>query len=111
MRWRIVFPDFRPLTDHLQVTQLTLHRVRVNLTHVPSSVGFLDVSDMKKPYPVIAVGDRDSMVLRDHVTVNGQYGLGVHPQPSDLKVKLNYKKKCSSAHPFVSLMQCFPNLF
>jgi hypothetical protein len=77
------------LTDYLQVALLALHRVRVNLTHVPSPVGFSNFPDMKEPYTVIAVRHRYPMVFCYHVAMDGQYGLGVHSQPCDLKIKLD----------------------
>lgn len=89
---RIVFPPCHPLTNNLQVTLLTLHWVGVDLAHVPSPVSFSNFPDMKIPYSMIAVRHRYPMVLGDHVTMNSQYGLGVHSQPSNLKVKLNYDK-------------------
>lgn len=79
------FSNFE-LTDHLQVTLLALHRVSVDLAHIPSSVGFSNFPDMEKPYPMVGVGYRDSMILRDHMTVDGQDSLGVHSEPSDLYI-------------------------
>lgn len=88
----IVFPPFILLTNHLQVTLLTLHWVSVDLAHVPSPVSFSNFPDMKIPNSMVTVRYRDPMVLRDHVTMNSQYSLSVHSQPSNLKVKLNYDK-------------------
>jgi len=65
------FLYFYLLTDHLQETLLTLHRVCIDLTHVPSSIGFSDFSDMKKPYSMITMSNRDPMIFRNHVTMNG----------------------------------------
>lgn len=81
------------LTYNLEVTGLTLHRIGVNLAHVPSPVGFFHLSYVEEPRPVIAVRDCYSMILRDDVTGYRQYRLGVHAQPCHLQQNWRIKKK------------------
>lgn len=84
------------LTYNLEVTGLTLHRIGVNLAHVPSPVGFFHLSYVEEPRPVIAVRDCYSMILRDDVTGYRQYRLGVHAQPCHLQQNWRIKKKKNS---------------
>lgn len=72
------------LTDDVEVTDLTLHRVGVDLTHVPATIGLLHLLYMKKPGAVLAVAHAYPMVLRYHVTRYRQYRLRVDAQPCDL---------------------------
>lgn len=81
------------LTYNLEVTGLTLHRIGVNLAHVPSPVGFFHLSYVEEPRPVIAVRHCYSMILRDDVTGYRQYRLGVHAQPCHLQQNWRIKKK------------------
>ena len=72
-------------TYDVQVSNLALHGVCVNLAHVPTPVCFTNVADVEVPCLVFAVGDADAMVLGDDMYVDGQYRLGVDPQPSYLE--------------------------
>lgn len=73
------------LTDDFQKSGLALHRVRVQLAHVPSLIGLPDVLDVQGPGPLVAVGDRDPMVLGDDVSGDGEDRLRVDSQPRYLK--------------------------
>lgn len=66
------------LTDHFEITDLTFHGIRVYLTHVPASIGLPHFSYVKEPRSVVAVGDRYSVILRDHVARYRQNGLRIH---------------------------------
>lgn len=77
------------LTDNVQKAQLTFHRVCVDLAHVPSFVGLPHLLDVYVPRPVIRVRHADPMIFRDHVVVDGQYGLRVNTQPGHLKEQKN----------------------
>lgn len=72
------------LTDNVQETKLTLHRVRVDLTHVPSPVRLPQLLDVYMPRPVVRVRHANPVILGDHVVMNSQYGLRVYPQPCHL---------------------------
>ncbi len=73
------------LTDDFDIRDLALHGVRIYLAHVPASVANFYVLDMQPPDLLIAVGNCDSMVFRDHVILNGQDGLGIHSKPCYLE--------------------------
>lgn len=75
------------LTDHLQVPLSTPHRVCVHLTHVPTPILFVHVSNMQIPRSVIIIGERYPGVLGNNVVVNGQNRLSVYSDPCDLKRK------------------------
>lgn len=75
----------RILTDHLQVPLSTSHRVRVHLTHVPSPIFFVHVSNMQIPRSVIVVGKRYPWILGNNVVVNWQNRLSIYPDPGDLR--------------------------
>lgn len=75
---------FEKLTDDVQVTHLRLHRIRVDLAHVPSLIGLLDFAYLQLPDFLLRVGDRNAMVLGDNVILNGQNRLCVDAQPSHL---------------------------
>lgn len=75
------------LTDHLEITDLALHRICIYLTHVPAPIGFSHLPDVKEPRPVIAVRNRDPVILRDHVARYRQNSLRVDAQPCHLKSK------------------------
>lgn len=81
------------LTDNVQKAQLTFHRVRVDLAHVPSLVGLPHLLDVYVPRPVVRVRHADPMVFRDHVIVDGQYGLRVDTQPGHLEERKNNEKR------------------
>lgn len=82
-----LFFSFR-LTDHIQITHLALHRIGVNLTHVPAPVRLPDLFYVQIPRLVLAVSHSDPVVLSDHVTVDGEDGLRVHAQPCHLEQML-----------------------
>lgn len=62
-------------------TNLTPHRIRINLTHVRARVVRLDVGHVQFPRVMSIVSDRQPWVLSDHVRMNGQdsFGVGLHP--------------------------------
>ena len=70
---------------HLQVSPPTPHRVSVDLTHVVTSVNLLGVGDVQLPLLVLAVAQRHALVPRDDAVVDGEDGLGVHPDPGNLE--------------------------
>lgn len=73
------------LTDYFHVTDLALHRIRVDLTHVPPAVGLPHLFDVEEPRAPVAMRHPDPVILRDDVVRYRQDRLGVHPQPGDLK--------------------------
>lgn len=81
------------LTDNVQETQLTLHGIRVYLTHIPSPVRLPQLLDMYMPCPVVWVRHADPVIFGDHVVMNGQYGLCVYPQPCHLYRMKTQKKR------------------
>lgn len=72
------------LTDHLQVSLSTSHRVRVDLTHVPSPIFLVHISDVQIPWPMIVIGKSYPRILGNNVVVNRQNRLSVHTDPSNL---------------------------
>lgn len=68
-------------------TYLTLHRVCVNLAHVLPSVFFLHALYVEVPRGVVAVRNRHPRVMRNHVLVNGLYGLRICFYPADLEIR------------------------
>lgn len=75
------------LTDYVQESDLALHRIRVYLAHVPATVGLANLFDVQVPRTVVAVTDPDSVVLRNHVAVDGEDGLRVYSKPCDLRTR------------------------
>jgi len=73
------------LTDHFKITNLTFHGIRVYLTHVPASIGLPYFPYVKKPRSVVTVGNRDPVILRDHVGCYRQNSLRIDTQPCHLK--------------------------
>lgn len=73
------------LTDYVKKSHLTFHWIGVYLAHVPSLVSCFHLFDVQEPRFVLAVGNSNSMVFRNHVILYGQYRLRVHPQPGHLK--------------------------
>ena len=72
------------LTDNIEVAHLRLHRVGVDLAHVPSLVGLLHLANPQLPDLPLRVRDRNSMVLGDDMVLNRQNGLCVDAQPCHL---------------------------
>lgn len=72
------------LTNDVQESDLTLHGVRVDLAHIPSSVRLPYLLDMQIPSPVVRMTHPYPMVLGDHVTVYRQDSLRVDSQPGHL---------------------------
>lgn len=66
------------LTNDVQVGRLTLHRVSVELAHVPAPVALAHVVHVKEPDAAVAVVHRDAVVLCDHVGGDRQDRLRVH---------------------------------
>ncbi|CAH1969181.1 unnamed protein product [Acanthoscelides obtectus] len=77
------------LQNNIPVASLALHRVCVNLTHVPPFIGFPNVFDVEMPDVLLTVRHTDPAVLSDYVIVDSQDCLGVHFQPSHLEVRRN----------------------
>jgi hypothetical protein len=77
--------SWQTLTDDFQVADLTLHGVRVDLTHVPSTVGLPYISYMQIPCPVITVCHTNAMIFGDHMTGDRKDGLSINSKPCDLK--------------------------
>lgn len=72
-------------TDNVEITHLTFHGVSVDLTHIPALIRFPHVTYMQIPIAMIRSSNGDSVVFRNHVMVNGQYCLRIHPKPGDLE--------------------------
>ena len=70
--------------DHLQEAHLALHGVTVDLAHVPASVGLLHLPDAQLPDAFLRGTDADAVVLGDDLVLDGEDGLGVHPEPGHL---------------------------
>ena len=64
------------------------HRVRVDLTHVPASVALLGTVEVEVPLVLPQPREGDPGVPGDHVIVDGQDGLSVHPHPGNLQQDL-----------------------
>jgi hypothetical protein len=75
----------KKLTYYLQVPLLAGHRNGVDLTHVPSPVGLLDISEMQKPRPVVVECDGHPLVLGNNLVVNAEDGLSDHLDPGHLE--------------------------
>lgn len=71
-------------TDNLEVTFSGSHGIGVDLTHVPSPVGFLNLSYVKIPTSVVIMGEHDSGVLSNDVVMNAENCLSIHPHPRHL---------------------------
>ena len=61
------------------------HWVSVYLTHVPAPVALLDAVEVEIPLVLPGPGQGDPGVAGDHVVVDGEDGLGVHPDPGNLR--------------------------
>ena len=61
------------------------HRVGVDLTHVPAPVALLDAVEVEIPLVLPGPRQGDPGVAGDHVVVDGEDGLGVHPDPGNLR--------------------------
>jgi hypothetical protein len=72
------------LTYHLQVANLTLHWICVDLAHVPATVRFPHISDLKIPRSVITVRDTYSMIFGDHVCCDSENCLCIDSEPRHL---------------------------
>lgn len=68
-------------------TNLTLHRIRVDLAHVLAPILFLYILDVEVPSGVIVVRNRYSGVVCDRVVVNSLNRLGVSLHPAHLCMK------------------------
>lgn len=79
-----MFTMFSCLTDHLQVSFLAGHGLRVDLAHVPTSVGLLHITDVQEPRTMVVVSQCYPGVFRHHPVVYRKYGLGANTNPSDL---------------------------
>lgn len=72
------------LTHDIQEAYLIAHRVGIDLAHVPALVRLFDVLYPQHPLAALDVRYRHPVVLGDHVRLNRQNRLRVHPQPGDL---------------------------
>lgn len=72
---------------------MALHRIGVNLTHVPTPVGLSNFFNVQVPRFVFAMGYAYPTVFRYNVIVNCQDCLCVDSQPSHLKQILTLKMK------------------
>ena len=68
----------------LEISSPAPHGVCIDLTHVPAPVHFPDVGDVQLPLLVLPVGEGDSLVPGDDAVVDGEDGLSVHSDPSNL---------------------------
>ena len=66
-------------------THLALHRVRVQLTHVATSVLLRHRLDVQVPRGGVRVADSDSGVVSYHLLVDGLDGLCVCLHPAHLR--------------------------
>ena len=73
------------LTDHLEVAQLTEHRICVDLAHVPAGVCAVHAADAEGPDPAVWLAQRNLVVTRDEVATDRQDCLRVHLDPGHLK--------------------------
>lgn len=74
----------KKLTDHIQIGNLTFHRIGVYLTHIPSLVRFFDISYFEYPGAFFCVRYYHSMIFRYDVRLYGENGLGIDTQPRNL---------------------------
>lgn len=72
---------------------MALHRVGVDLTHVPALIALADVSYPQLPRFLFGVGDSDPLVFGDDVVLDGQDCLGINPQPRNLEQKKLFSLK------------------
>ena len=61
------------------------HWVSVYLTHVPAPVALLDAVEVEIPLVLPGPRQGDPGVAGNHVVVDGEDGLGVHPDPGNLR--------------------------
>lgn len=88
------------LTDHLQVTDLTDHRVGVHLAHVNALVGRPHAVDVQQPRFLAVVRHAKPRYPGDHVLVHGQYHLSVDVNPSHLPNRKVYAINLEPARTF-----------
>lgn len=74
------------LTDHLQITDLTDHRVGVNLTHVNALVRRSHAVDVQHPHILAIVRHAESGYSGDHMFVHCNYHLPINVDPGNLQV-------------------------
>ena len=75
------------LTYDIEVAQSGFCLASVDLTHVGSLVGPLDIFDVKIPRPMALVADFDPRVASDHAVLNCQNCGSVEVDPCHLKGK------------------------
>lgn len=75
------------LTQHINIPDLTLHRHRVDLAHVAAPIALLDIPNVKDKVAIVAVAQRNPVIPRDDMVMNGQNGFGLHFDPSSLQRK------------------------
>lgn len=76
--------DVFALTDHLQVTDLTDHRVGVNLAHVNALVRGFHAVDVQQPCLLTIVRHGESGYSGDDMFVHCEYHLPIDVDPGDL---------------------------
>lgn len=72
-------------TDNLKIPLLGLHRISVDLAHVPATIDFPDIFDLQVPRAMVVESDGNAIVLRDHILMDRQNRLGIHVDPSYLE--------------------------
>lgn len=71
-----------PPTSH--DTHLTLHGIRIQLTHITAAILLRDGLDVQIPCILIEMTDRDTRIVCDDVLVYGLNGLGIRLKPAHL---------------------------
>jgi hypothetical protein len=76
------------LTVNVDAADLLLHDVGVDLAHVASAVGFLELPDVKTPCPLVVVRHADPGIVSHHSGVKAQDRLILRFQPTNLEQKI-----------------------
>lgn len=79
------------LTDHIQIGNLTFHRIGVDLTHIPSLVRFFDIPYFEYPGAFFCVRYYHSVIFRDYVRLYGENCLRIDTQPRNLNGNQIYR--------------------
>lgn len=66
------------LTDNIQIAHLAFHGIRINLTHVPAFIAFLDILNTHRPCLVLRVSDANALIFSNYMILYGQNGLSVN---------------------------------
>lgn len=81
--------NWKLLTDDVQIADLILHRICVDLTHVPSLIGFLYVLYPEHPCSILHMRHGHAMILGDDVRLDWEDCLCVDFQPRNLSTEHN----------------------